>query len=276
MAERWDIEKPTTLDLGSEAEPITAVDVRLVDGRVSVVAATTDDGTARLEVTDVTGDVPLRVTLEGGTLVVSHPKGTAEGLWGKLRTSWRDMSAQISITAPASADVRLAGVSAETLVAGMAAHVAVKTVSGEVVLDAPGSEVSANVVTGAVEVRNLSGALSVKSVSGDVTVHALALPKLAAKTVSGDVTVDLADAEAATLTSHQAANTVSGSVTVRLPPGAGYRVNATSVSGDLVAGGERLARSVGQTKGTLSAGNEAVRLDVATLSGDVTVLQVDA
>ena len=270
MAEKWEIEHPTTLDLGSERDPIGAIDVRLVAGRVSVVAAGTDDGTIRLEVNEVVG-APLKVTLEHGTLTVSHPKGTADGLLGKLRAPWRDMSASVSITAPPRARLGLNSVSADTLVSAMSGPVSVKTVSGDVVLDAPGPDVHADVVSGAVEVRNLAGELDVKSVSADITVHAVALPKLNAKPVSGDVTVDLADADA-TLQSTQKINSVSGSTTVRLPAGVGYHVSGTTLSGDIVAGGEKLAKSIGQTKGALRAGNEALRLDATTLSGDVTVL----
>lgn len=276
MAEQWQIENPTTLDLGSEQEPITSVEVKLVSGRVSVVAASTDDGTARLEANEVHGG-PLRVSLEAGKLVVSHPKGAQEGWLNKLRTPWQDMSAVLSITAPAGATLALATVSAETLVAGMQSPVSVKTVSGEIVLDSVGAEIDANVVSGPIDVRDLSGSMTVKSVSGDVTVHARALPRFDAKTVSGDVTVDLADAtDGAAVASKQAAKTVSGSVTVRLPAGAGYRLDAKSVSGDVVAGGERVAKNPGQTKGTLRSGSEAVRLDAGTMSGDVTLLHASA
>lgn len=59
---------------------------------------------------------------------------------------------------------------------------------------------------------------------------------------------------------------------MRLPAGAGYRVTAKSVSGDVVAGGERIGRGAGQSKGTLRAGDEGVKLAVSTLSGDITLL----
>jgi Putative adhesin len=272
MAEQWSIENPTTLDVGSEDEPIRAVEVRLVSGRISVVATETDDGSARVEANEVRGG-PLDVSLASGTLVVSHPKGINDGWLNKLRAPWQDMSAVVSITAPAGARVSLATVSAETLVSGMRAPVAVKTVSGEQAVDSVTADVDSSVVSGAVEVRELRGRLSVKSVSGDVTVHARALPRLDAKTVSGELTVDLADADdAATLRSEQSAKTVSGAVTVRLPAGAGYKVAAKSVSGDIVAGGERIGRSPGQSRGTMRSGSEGVQIDVQTLSGDVTVL----
>jgi len=272
MAEHWKIEHPTTLDVGSEDEPIRSVEVKLVSGRVSVVASSADDGTARLEANEVRGG-SLDVTVSHGKLVVSHPKDTAEGWLNKLRAPWQNMSAMVSITAPAGAQVALATVSAETLVSGTRAPVSVKTVSGEVALDTVAGDVAANTVSGAVELREHAGSLEVKSVSGDVTVHARALPRLAAKSVSGDITVDLADADdEAAVRSEQAAKTVSGSVTVRLPAGAGYRVTAKSVSGDVVAGGERIGKGAGQSKGTLRAGDEGVKLDVSTLSGDITLL----
>ena len=271
MSEHWTIEHPTTLDVGSEQDPIHSVEVKLVSGRVSVVASSTDDGTARLEANEVRGG-PLDVTVTNGKLLVSHPKNTTEGWLNRLRAPWQNMSAMVSITAPGGAQVALSTVSAETLVSGTAAPVSVKTVSGEVALDSVSGDVKANTVSGAVELREHAGSLEVKSVSGDVTVHARSLPRLAAKSVSGDLTVDLADADEAAVRSEQAAKTVSGSVTVRLPAGTGYRVTAKSVSGDVVAGGERIGKGAGQTKGTLRSGDEGVRLEVSTLSGDITLL----
>ncbi|MGI8880152.1 MAG: DUF4097 family beta strand repeat-containing protein [Jatrophihabitans sp.] len=272
MAEAWTIEHATTLDLGDSSAPITEVEVLLVAGRVAVVAAASDDGSAQVEVSEISGG-PLTATLDAGKLRISHPKAAKEGWLEKLRKPWTDLSAVVSITAPRAAKVTLSTVSAETLVAGMAAPVKLKTVSAELAVDQVTGNVEAKSVSGALEVRELRGDLVANTVSGDVTVHARALPHLTAKTVSGDVTVDLADADAGSATtSEQDAKTVSGSVTVRIPAGTGYLVTSKSVSGDLVAGTERVGKQPGQSKGTLRHGNEAVKLTAGTLSGDVTVL----
>ncbi len=272
MAEAWTIEHATTLDLGDSSAPIESVEVQLVAGRVAVVAANSDDGSAQVEVSEISGG-PLTATLENGALRISHPKTAKDGWLEKLRKPWTDMSAVVSITAPQGARVSLSTVSAETLVAGMTAPVHLKTVSAELAVDAVTGNIDAKTVSGSLEVRELRGELVANTVSGDVTVHARALPHLSAKTVSGDVTIDLADADAGVgLRSEQNAKTVSGSVTVRLPAGAGYLVNSKSVSGDLVAGGERVGKQPGQSKGTLRYGNEAVQLNAGTMSGDVTVL----
>jgi hypothetical protein len=273
--DEWRIEEPVSLDLGGDGDAITDIDVTLVEGRVSVVAAEREDGSARLEINEVRG-APLTVTLDDGRLRVSHPKSAGgEGLFGRLKMPWREMSAQVSITAPAAARVSVKTVSADALVSGSRSAVKVKSVSGPIVVDAVSASLDATTVSGAIEVRDLRGSLKANSVSGDLTVHARDLPDFTAKSVSGDVTVDLADADSGPdVRSTQSVKTVSGEVTVRIPAAAGYVVHGHSMSGQLVAGGERVGGG-GKGGASLRSGSEAVRLDAATMSGDITVLQAD-
>src|SRR5689334_5759786 len=65
-AERWTVTGPQTIEL----DGVTALSVRIIDGRVDVVAH--DEPTTRVEVHAVDGR-PIEVRLEeGGRLVVGH------------------------------------------------------------------------------------------------------------------------------------------------------------------------------------------------------------
>lgn len=68
---------------------------------------------------------------------------------------------------------------------------------------------------------------------------------------------------------------VSGDLVVRVPADAGYRIDAKSVSGRIVADGRRLgAGRPGPPQGEIRHGDESVRVSAASVSGDVTLLRI--
>lgn len=268
MAERWSIDGPRVIEVGGYDDTVREVRVRLVAGRVDVVAHERGDGTATIEVTDVRGR-PLEVTWSDGELDVSHPQLGWDSLV-EHRAGWpgRGDAAVVSIAVPRGAGVQLGTVSGDGLVSGVHADAQVRTVSGSVVVDGVVGEVSARTVSGEVDVRDQRGAFTGESVSGSMSVHALQLPSLVGRSVSGDVSVDLVHAPC-----ELRVKTVSGDVTLRVPAGAGYDVHARSVSGTVVADGRCLDGHRGQVRGDLSSGDPDVRLDARTVSGDVTLLR---
>jgi DUF4097 and DUF4098 domain-containing protein YvlB len=244
--------------------------VALVAGRIDVVAH--DEDTARVEVHRV-GGRELEVTWERGSLVVRHPQvrwdNILEGIRGLARG---DDSADLSIAVPRGTSVQVGTVSADGLVSGLHAPANVRTVSGALVLDGVHGTVGARTLSGQVDVRDQHGPLTGESVSGSLTVQGAAVDDLDLKTVSGSLAVDLAGpARRISLKS------VSGDLTVRIPAGSGFRFDAASVSGNVVADGRRIASGpTGHRAGELREGDEAVRISAKSVSGDVTLLRASA
>lgn len=274
MAESWQVDTARILEVGAEQDPVRELRVGLIGGRVDVVAQEEgeDDGSARIEVTSVVGR-PLEVTWDGGVLSVHHPKVTWDGLLEGLKSlGRRDDRAELSIAVPRRTKVRISTVSADGLLSGLHAPATVRTVSGELAVDGVHGELHARTISGRIDVRDLHGSLSGESVSGSLVVQAAELPKLEAKTVSGEVVVDLHTAP-----SRVDMKSVSGDLVVRIPAESGFRLDARSVSGQIVADGRRIgAGRPGPPQGEIRDGDESVHVSATSVSGDVTVLRTAA
>lgn len=262
----WRIEQPQSLDLTG----VRRLQVRMVAGRIDVVGRTedADAGAAHLEVSSIDG--PLDVSLENGTLTISHERLT----WGGL-LDWvggRKARAEISLSVPVDCPVELGVVSADATVSGIAAdRTAVKSVSGDVTLDGVRSDISAQTVSGDLEARQLAGRLSFKTVSGDLTVVAGHSDSVRAETVSGDLALDLDLHRDGRID----VSSVSGDVTVRMPADAGLRVDVKSMSGSLDSAfdGVHTERKPGSVRLRGQVGDGAATLSAKTVSGDVILLQ---
>lgn len=276
MEERWDVQGPTTIEVGGPGDRVREVQVHLVGGRADVVgravptvdtADEESDGAAYLEVSSLRGR-GLEVTYVDGVLVVRHPQlrwsSLLDGVKGALTL---EDAAVVSIEVPSDVAVRLGTVSADGLVSGVHRPVGVRTVSGTIAVDDVHADLEARTVSGSIEVSGQSGSVTADSVSGSLTVQADHLPRLAAGTVSGSLTVDVASAP-----TRLTAKSVSGDVTVRIPADAGFRLEARSVSGAVVADGERLPSKPGTVEGRLGSGGD-VTVTARTVSGDITVLR---
>lgn len=268
MGESWTVDGPRVIEVGGPQEPVREVRVRLIGGRVDVVAREDVEGTGTVEVSSVRGR-PIEVRWSGGVLEVAHPQLTWDSFFEKVRAfaGRREDAVEVSIAVPREVAVSLGTVSAEGLLAGSAGSAEVKTVSGTLVLDGVTGEVQARTVSGQIDVRDHEGPFHGESVSGSLTVQGGSIPRLHGKTVSGEIGVDLRFPP-----STLDVTTVSGDVTVRVPEGTGFDLSAQSVSGRVVAGGSRLDGGPGRVKGRLSGGDGAVRLHAKTVSGDVTLV----
>jgi hypothetical protein len=270
MGRSWQLAEPEVVEVGGTDEPVRSLQIGLIAGRVDVVAH--DGDTARVEVGRVRGR-ELEIVWGDGVLAVRHPQVRWDGLLDAVKGfARREDSAEVSIAVPRGTVVRMYTISADGLLAGLAATATVRTVSGSIVLDEVTGDVAARTVSGRIEVRALSGSLTGESVSGSLTVQARSLPELDVKTVSGELVVDLQQAPS-TVTMRS----VSGDLTVRIPAGAGYRLDARSVSGQIVADGRSLGASrPGPPQGEVRSGDESVRVSATSVSGDVTLLRTSA
>ncbi|GHB41992.1 hypothetical protein GCM10010377_36020 [Streptomyces viridiviolaceus] len=261
----WSVAAPRKLTFD---EPVGELQVRIVNGTVNVVG--TDEGSARLEVSEIEGP-PLIVTHEGGTLTVAYEDLPWKGFLKWLdRKGWR-RSAVVSLAVPSDTRVEVGVVSATAVVSGIDGRAEVKGVSGDTTLVSLAGPVRADTVSGNVEAQALTGDLRFNSVSGDLTVVE-AGSSVRADSVSGSMIVDLDTAGGPTdigLTS------VSGEIAIRLPHPADAEVEANTASGTVSSAFEDL-RVAGQwgakrITGRLGAGNG--RLKATTVSGSIALLR---
>jgi hypothetical protein len=270
MSESWKVDGPKILEIGGVDEKVRTLRVGLIAGRVDVVAHADDEQGARIEVTRVKGR-QLEIEWNDGELSVIHPKVKWDGLLDGLKfISQRDDIAELSIAVPRDCEVRISTVSADGLLAGLHAEASVRTVSGELAVSGVRGEVNARTVSGRIDVRDLRGSLSGESVSGSLIVHAVELDSLDVKTVSGELVLDLESTP-----SKVNMKSVSGDLVVRIPQESGFRLDAKTMSGQIVADGRRLGsgRRPGPPQGEIRDGDESVRVSAMTVSGDVTLLR---
>lgn len=262
----WSVVEPTKLTFD---EPVSKLQVRVVNGTVNVVG--TDEGAARLEVTEVEGP-PLVVTQHDGTLTVAYEDLPWKGFLSWLdRGAWR-RSAVVSLAVPPGTRVEVGVVGAAAVLSGLDGPTDVKGVTGDTTLVGLTGRVRADTVSGDVEAQSLSGDLRFHSVSGDLTVIEGAGSSVKAESVSGSMIVDLDPAGRPTdigLTS------VSGEIAIRLPHPADARVEANTASGAVSNAFEdlRVSGQWGAKRITGRLGTGQGSLKATTVSGSIALLR---
>ncbi|MEV0093424.1 DUF4097 family beta strand repeat-containing protein [Streptomyces sp. NPDC050738] len=266
----WSVSEPQKLTFD---EPVTALNVRIVNGTVNVVG--TDEGSsARLEVSEIDGP-PLIVTQEGGTLTVTYEDLTWKDLPKWLdRKGWKPRRAVVSLTVPADASVAVGTVGAGSVISGVRGRTEVRGVTGDTTLVGVAGKVAADTVSGNLEAQAVSGDLHFKSVSGNLTVFEGIGSSVRAESVSGDMVVDL-DPAGTDRPADIGLTTVSGEVAIRLPHPADAKVEANTATGsvsnafeDLRVSGKWGAKRI---TGTLGAGSGKLR--ASTVSGSIALLR---
>lgn len=261
----WSVAEPRKLTFD---EPVSELHVRIVNGTVNVVG--TDEGSARLEVSEIDGP-PLVVTQEGGTLSVAYEDLPWKGFLKWLdRKGWR-RSAVVSLAVPADTRVEVGVVGAGAVVSGIQGPSVVKGVTGDTTLVALSGPVRADTVSGNLEAQAVTGDLRFNSVSGDLTVVEGSGSSVKADSVSGSMIVDL-DPEGPTdvrLTS------VSGEIAIRLPAPADADVEANTASGTISNAfeGLRVHGQWGAHKITGRLGAGTGKLRATTVSGSIALLR---
>ncbi|MGW1494099.1 DUF4097 family beta strand repeat-containing protein [Streptomyces sp. NPDC002402] len=267
MAEStWEVAEPKKLTFD---DPVTALNVRIVNGTVNVVG--TDEGSARLEVSEIEGP-PLIVTQQGSTLTVAYEDLPWKGFLKWLdRKGWH-RSAVVSLAVPTGSAVEVGVVGAAAFVSGIQGTTAVRGVSGDTTLVGLSGAVRADTVSGNLEAQSVTGDLRYNSVSGDLTVIEGAGTSVRAESVSGDMVIDLDPAGRPT---DIRLTTISGEVAIRLPHPADARVEANTASGavsnafdDLRVSGQWGAKKI---TGRLGAGTGTLK--ATTVSGSIALLR---
>ncbi|WP_406303086.1 DUF4097 family beta strand repeat-containing protein [Streptomyces sp. NBC_00879] len=267
MAEStWEVAEPKKLTFD---DPVTALNVRIVNGTVNVVG--TDEGSARLEVSEIEGP-PLIVTQQGSTLTVAYEDLPWKGFLKWLdRKGWH-RSAVVSLAVPTGSAVEVGVVGAAAFVSGIQGTTAVRGVSGDTTLVGLSGAVRADTVSGNLEAQSVTGDLRYNSVSGDLTVIEGAGTSVRAESVSGDMVIDLDPGGRPT---DIRLTTVSGEVAIRLPHPADARVEANTASGavsnafeDLRVSGQWGAKKI---TGRLGAGTGTLK--ATTVSGSIALLR---
>ncbi|WP_327744953.1 DUF4097 family beta strand repeat-containing protein [Streptomyces europaeiscabiei] len=262
----WSVAEPRKLTFD---DPVTALHVRVVNGTVNVVG--TDEGSARLEVSDIEGP-PLTVTQKDGTLTVAYDDLPWKGFLKWLdRKGWR-RNVLVSLAVPTGTRVEVGVVGATAVVSGLDGRTEVKGISGDTTLVGLSGPVRATTVSGNVETQALTGDLRLSSVSGDLTVMEGSCPSVKADSVSGSIILDLDPAGGPTdigLTS------VSGEIAIRLPHPTDAEVEANTASGTISNAFEDLRVSgpwgAHKVTGRLGTGNG--RLKATTVSGSIALLR---
>lgn len=261
----WSVTEPGKLTFD---EPVSELHVRIVNGTVNVVG--TDEGSARLEVSEIEGP-PLVVTQQGGTLTVAYEDLPWKGFLKWLdRKGWR-RSAVVSLAVPAETRVEVGVVGAAAVVSGIHGPSVVKGVTGDTTLVGLSGPVRADTVSGNLEAQAVTGDLRFNSVSGDLTVVEGSGSSVRADSVSGSMIVDL-DPDGPTdvrLTS------VSGEIAIRLPAPADADVEANTASGTISNAfeGLRVHGQWGAHKITGRLGAGTGKLRATTVSGSIALLR---
>jgi hypothetical protein len=280
MSETWQVDGSRVIEVGGPDQPVRRVVVRLVGGRVDVVAH--DDPEGRLEVRSLSGR-PVEVSWDGAVLEVAHPQtgwdsllstlvdkikagsGAASGVG--MSSGSRDDVAEVSVAVPRGADVQIGTVTAEGLAVALTGKVEVRTVTGRVTLDGLSGPVIARTVSGEIEARGQSGEMRMDSVSGSFVVQSDGARSLVAKTVSGSLTVDSISAPLTV-----GFQSVSGGVVIRRPQGPDFDVDISTASGRVVIGGQRVSGDFGLVKHQHREPGASVTVQAKTVSGDITLL----
>ncbi|MEV0574763.1 MULTISPECIES: DUF4097 family beta strand repeat-containing protein [unclassified Streptomyces] len=262
----WAIDEPRKLTFD---EPVTALNVRIVNGTVNVVG--TDEPTARLEVSDIEGP-PLIVTQQDGVLTVAYEDLAWQGLLKWLdRKGWH-RRAVVSLAVPAGSAVEVGVVGAGAFVSGVRGRTDVRGVTGDTTLVGLAGPVGAETVSGNVEAQAVTGGLRFHSVSGDLTIIEGAGTSVKADSVSGDMVLDLDPTGQPT---DVRLATVSGEIAIRLPHPADATVEANTASGSVSNGFEdlRVSGQWGAKKITGTLGSGAGTLKASTISGSIALLR---
>ena len=263
--EKWLVSGPKTIDLPL----VRSVKISLIGGRIDVIG--TDEPTARVEVSEVTGR-DLLVQIDGDHLEIDHPQLRWDNFIDVFRSFTGKASTTVSLLVPRFASLRLGVINADALVSGMSAGGRLNTVSGSVMLDNSEGAVDLNSVSGSLVVRDHRGIVTAHTVSGDVSATG-GLTAFSCDGVSGDVFIDVTG-----IPDKIDTNTVSGTTTLRLPAEVGARYTVNTVSGTAQLD-ERVFRGIRGRGESWSTGDLSGRwtdVKANSVSGDIVVVRAAA
>jgi DUF4097 and DUF4098 domain-containing protein YvlB len=160
--------------------------------------------------------------------------------------------------------------SGEVRLNDVAGKLEVGTISGDVRLeDGQVNGASVTTTSGEIELDGVSGAIDLDTVSADISVSEARDGQLTIGTTSGDILYDggLAPGGSNDITA------ISGDVKLRLPDDSDFRLDASTISGEIDSDFELSGGETGRRSLTGTAGDGGATLNIGTTSGEITIEQ---
>jgi hypothetical protein len=261
----WTVDSPHRLTLD---EPVTELEVRLIAGRLNVVAT---DGPARVDISRI-GSRPVIIEHRDGVLSVrhEHPPRFPGLLWW-LRQLGRRFRADVSIAVPTDVPADLALVSGSLVASGLRRQTRADVTSGRITLMGVHGRTRAKIISGPVEALGIAGDLDLETVSGEVVIADSAAGTVRAHTVSGEITCDLDNPRGGDIQ----LSTISGAITVRVREDSDLTVRLHTTSGRITSGFPQVPERAGfggmrSSEGVIGAGGGT--LWASATSGSIALL----
>ncbi|MGB2569755.1 DUF4097 family beta strand repeat-containing protein [Micromonospora citrea] len=251
-------------------EPVTALDVRLISGRLNVVAT---DGPARVDVARAAGARrPLHVAHHDGTLSIRQER---KFRWSQVLrwvgpfARWPRVDVSVAVPAEVLATLRL--VDGSLVASGLRGETRADVTSGRITLMGLRGRTVAKITSGPVEALGVAGDLSLETVSGEVILADSAPASVRAHTVSGAITCDFDNPRRSEIR----LSTISGGITVRVREDSDLAVRLHTVSGRITSGFPQIRADGGfgavhDGEGVLGAGEG--KLWASATSGSIALL----
>ncbi|WP_444948772.1 DUF4097 family beta strand repeat-containing protein [Micromonospora ureilytica] len=259
----WTVESPQRLTVDA---PVVRLDVRLISGRLNVVAT---DGPTRIDVTQV-GRRPVLIDHSDGRLSIRQERGRG---WSDVlrwfRMIHRYPRVDVSIAVPADVHADLGLVAGSLVASGLRRQTTANVVAGQITLMGLRGSTFAKLTSGPVEALGVRGDLTVETVSGEVILADSAADRVRAQTVSGAITCDLDNPRRSEIR----LTTISGSITVRVRADSDLAVQLNTASGRITSGFPQLRTStfpLPSSEGVLGAGEG--KLWASATSGSIALL----
>ncbi|WP_433551383.1 DUF4097 family beta strand repeat-containing protein [Micromonospora zamorensis] len=259
----WTVESPQRLTVDG---PLTRLDVRLVSGRLNVVAT---DGPTRIDVTQV-GRRPVLIDHSDGRLTIRQERGHG---WSDVlrwfRMIHRYPRVDVSLAVPADVLADLGLVAGSVVASGLRRQTTVHVTAGQITLMGLRGNTSATITSGPVEALGVRGDLTLETVSGEVILADSAAERVRAQTVSGAITCDLDNPRRSEIR----LTTISGSITVRVREDSDLAVQLHTASGRITSGFPQVRTStfpLRSSEGVLGAGEG--KLWASATSGSIALL----
>jgi hypothetical protein len=282
----WAQSRDTTVRLSGAA----VVDVTVRTGKLVVRGVDGTNGTVRT----TSADYQLRSS--GVTLVVApresdrrtddrddrRSRGVELELPRGVRLVISTLSADVEVY-DITGNVEVRSTSGSLQFSGLGGRLIAETISGDVRTSGNTNVARITTVSGDVRVREARGEVELHTTSGDVSVSGDDISRFTAESMSGDVQFEgVFDA-----TARVQVSTHSGDVTLRVPDGVRGRMELSTVTGELVAGGPLtlLPGDVGTGRrgrngrrfefgpGAGGSGVAGLQMDITTFSGDVRLVR---
>jgi hypothetical protein len=263
----WTVEQPRRFTLD---DPVTELDVRLISGRLNVVAT---DGPARVDITQAGGEGrPIHVEHRDGRLsVVQERKFRWSEVFRWVGPLARWPRVDVSVAVPAHVAATLNLIDGSLVASGLRGRTRADVTSGQITLMGLRGATAAKIVSGPVEALGVAGEVTLETVSGEVILADSAPGQVRAHTISGAITCDFDNPRRSEIR----LSTISGSITVRVREDSDLAVRLHTASGRITSGFPQVLASRGlaavrDSEGVLGAGEG--KLWASATSGSIALL----